>query len=241
MAYSVQIRHGGARVLLMAGIALAAAPSAADPVSDGKAIATSGGQGVVACATCHGAQGQGMEAAGFPYLAGQGAAYLALQLQDFAKGSRHNAVMEPIAKALTAAQIEAVAAYYSQLPRSFDAKAISMQAQTYPDKDAMGAWLSNRGDWDNNIPACNQCHGPGGIGVGEHFPALAGLSSNYIQAQLNAWKQGQRPPGPLSLMGDIASRMSDVQITAVAGYFSSLPQSARKSSGASATESQGAK
>ena len=240
MAYAASFRNDVAPLFFLVGTALLAAPAAGDTVSDGKAIATSGVPGVVACTTCHGARGEGMAAAGFPYLAGQGGAYLSRQLQDFAKGQRHNPVMEPIAKALDPTQIEAVAAYYSQLPKVFDIKALSAQADTYPQKDAMGAWLANRGDWDNNIPACTQCHGPGGIGVGEHFPAIAGLSSNYIRDQFNAWKQEKRTPGPLSLMGDIATRMSDAQITSVANYFSSLPEQSTGGTTASAA-SQGGK
>ncbi|MBV6273777.1 c-type cytochrome [Alcaligenaceae bacterium CGII-47] len=241
MAYAASLRHGLAPIFFFIGAVAVAEPAAADAVSEGQTIATLGAEGVVACATCHGAQGEGMAAAGFPYLAGQGAAYLAIQLLDFAKGSRHNPIMEPIARTLDPAQVEALAAYYSQLPKTFDAKALAAQVQTYPDKDALGAWVANRGDWDNNIPACIQCHGPGGIGVGQHFPALAGLSFNYIQEQLKAWKEEKRAPGPLSLMGDIASRMNEAQITAVASYFSGLPDSAKGQAAAAAPASQGAK
>ncbi|KAA0890613.1 c-type cytochrome [Pusillimonas sp. ANT_WB101] len=240
MAYNISLRHGLSSLSFAIGAVVLVAPAMADIVSDGQTIATSGVKGVVACATCHGAKGEGMAAAGFPYLAGQGAAYLMLQLQGFANGTRHNPIMEPIAKALSPVQIAAVTAYFSQLPKILDAKALSAQAPTYPDKDAMGAWVANRGDWDNNIPACAQCHGPGGIGIGQNFPALAGLPATYIREQLNAWQQEKRAPGPLSLMGDIASRMSEAQITAVADYFSGLPEAVKSAAPASAPASQGA-
>lgn len=241
MIHTATFRRRTGPLLFLAGTVIGVGPAAADTLADGKTLAASGGPGVLACATCHGAQGEGMASAGFPYLAGQGQAYLKLQLQDFAQGTRHNPIMEPIAKSLDAAQIEAVTNYYSQLPKPFDAKALSARGETYPDKDAAGAWLANRGDWDNNIPACAQCHGPGGVGVGEHFPALAGLSANYIQQQLKAWKEEKRAPGPLSLMGDIASRMSEAQIGAVADYFSSLPDSGKSGAAATAPVSQGAR
>ncbi|WP_412034136.1 c-type cytochrome [Pollutimonas sp. M17] len=96
---------------------------------------------------------------------------------------------------------------------------------TYPAGDP-GAWLANRGDWSKVIPACIQCHGPGGIGVGADFPALAGQPAAYLQAQLTAWKAGQRPPGPQGLMGDIAARMDAQQISAAAAYFAQLPPTA---------------
>lgn len=221
------------------GMFVLASPVWADAVTDGQEIATAGSGGVIACATCHGANGEGMAAAGFPYLAGQGARYLSEQLRNFASGERHNPIMEPIAKAMTSAQIEAVSSYFAQLPKPFDATALSNMVDTYPQKSATGAWVANRGDWDNNIPACIQCHGPGGVGVGTRFPALAGLPANYVRQQLIDWKGKKRPDGPLSLMGDIARRMSEAQITAVADYFAALP--ARTSGTATTSAERGAK
>lgn len=221
---------------LIVSLFLMASPVWADGVAEGREIATAGGGGVIACATCHGASGEGMAAAGFPYLAGQGATYLTEQLQNFASGERHNPVMEPIAKAMTPAQIAAVSSYFAQLPKPFDAAALSNIVDTYPDKSVEGAWVANRGDWDNNIPACIQCHGPGGVGVGTRFPALAGLPANYLRQQLNDWKGEKRPDGPLSVMGDIARRMSEAQIGAVSDYFAALPGATGGTPGASTTE-----
>ncbi len=224
MANAISFHPSLAPLCISACLALGAGSAQADPVADGRALATSGAGSVVACATCHGAKGEGMAAAGFPYLAGQNAAYLMLQLKDLASGKRDNPVMAPIAKAMSEAQIQAAAAYFAQLPAPFDIKALAAHEDSYPAKDNAGAWLANRGDWANNIPACIQCHGPGGIGVGTHFPALAGQSAKYIHDQLVAWKAGKRDPGPQSLMGDIASRMNEAQMTAVADYFSALPK-----------------
>lgn len=210
--------------LAAAGVLALGAAARADSLADqGKTIATSGSGAAVACITCHGAKGEGMAAAGFPYLAGQGADYLALQLQDFASGKRVNPIMAPIAKALDAGQIQAVAAYFSRLPPSIDVKALAGRVDTYPPKADVGAWLANRGDWAHGIPACVQCHGPGGVGVAPHFPAIAGLPAKYIHEQLVAWKTHKRDPGPLALMGDIAGHMNDGQMNAVADYFSALP------------------
>ena len=224
---------------LILGTAFVVLPTWAASVDEGRELATKGGNGIAACATCHGAHGEGMAAAGFPFLAGQGASYLVEQLQHFASDARQNPVMQPIAKAMNSRQIEAVAAYFSQLPKPFDAKALSNRIETYPGKSDTGAWLANRGDWDNNIPACIQCHGPGGVGVGESFPALAGLPASYLTQQLMNWKSDKRPSGPLSLMGDIAQRMSDAQIGAVATYFAGLPAGAASTEAAKA--SKGAK
>ena len=199
---------------------------AASPTDAGKQIYTQGAPGVTACITCHGAHGEGMAAANFPFLAGQGADYLSAQLQAFADGSRVNPIMKPIATALTSAQRAAVVAYIRTLPAPWDADKLAAQVNTQPNAQDAGAWIANRGDWAQQIPACIQCHAPGGIGVGPHFPALAGLSKTYIVEQFTQWRAGQRPGGPQGLMSGIAKRMNDAQIAAVADYFSALPQAA---------------
>ncbi len=62
---------------------------------DGQKIFTQGGQNpaAMACLGCHGPDGKGIAAAGFPRLAGLSAGYLSKQLADFRNGSRKQAVM----------------------------------------------------------------------------------------------------------------------------------------------------
>lgn len=79
-----------------------------------------GGQGasVPACAGCHGARGDGMPQAGYPYLRGQHADYVAKQLRDFKSGARNTdaAKMMRITTArMTDEEIDAVAQYISGL------------------------------------------------------------------------------------------------------------------------------
>jgi len=172
--------------------------------------------------TCHGAQGEG--SAAFPRLAGAGSAYLQAQLEAFANGSRANPIMQPIAKALSPEERAAVAQYYHGLPAPVVAAAQRHDGGASPD-DA-GAWLASRGRWADNVPACAQCHGPAGQGVGEHFPPLAGLPAAYITEQLQAWRAGKRPPGPLQLMQAVASRLTDADITAVSQHYAALGSAA---------------
>ena len=75
-------------------------------------------RGLIACATCHGADGAGSAggAAAGPKLKGQGKAYLAQQLQEWRSGWRANSpggVMNQQARALTDAEISALARYLS--------------------------------------------------------------------------------------------------------------------------------
>ncbi|MDC6690008.1 c-type cytochrome, partial [Leclercia adecarboxylata] len=67
--------------------------------ADGQTIYTQGGANpaAMACGTCHGADGMGMAAAGFPRLAGIDAGYMRKQLADFRSGTRANPIMQPIA------------------------------------------------------------------------------------------------------------------------------------------------
>ncbi|WP_323501966.1 c-type cytochrome [Variovorax sp. RTB1] len=197
-----------------------AAPSALaqpDRIAQGEKIATGGTtQGAPACAGCHGAKGEGN--ADFPRLAGAGQAYLQAQLDAFASGARKNSIMQQFAQKLTPDERAAVVAYYSQLPAPGTAKPAAQVATPAE----LGAWLATRGRWTDQLPACAQCHGADGGGVGSQFPPLAGLSSNYIQEQLKAWKTDFRPPGPLGLMPAVAAKLSDADAAAVAQYYAAL-------------------
>ncbi len=75
------------------------------------------GSGVPACASCHGANGQGIPVQ-FPRLAGQHADYTLLQLNNFRAGDRANdaaKMMRVIAAKMTPQEMEAVAQYIEGL------------------------------------------------------------------------------------------------------------------------------
>lgn len=74
--------------------------------------------GVPACMACHGPNGKGIPAAGWPMLSGQYSQYVEVQLKAFAAGERNNSLngmMHDIAKKMTAEEIKAVSAYVSGL------------------------------------------------------------------------------------------------------------------------------
>lgn len=202
--------------IVLVSLAFAAMSDAA--LADGAAIALHGNdRGAPACITCHGAHGEGMPANGFPRLAGQNAEYLQTQLDAFANGRRGNAMMTPIAQTMSGGERIAVARYFAGMSGA------ATTAETSQDMAATGARLANQGRWSEGLPACVQCHGALGAGVGTTFPTLAGQSSLYIENQLRGWQQGRRPPGPLGLMKVIALKLSEADIQALATYFSALP------------------
>ena len=203
---------------LLGALQVAAAHAAAEP-ADAQAIASRGlPPTVVACQACHGPAGEGNVAAGFPRLAGLGRDYLAEQLASFASGARQSPVMQPVAMALSAPQQAALADYYAKLAALPQHVAIS----TDPAPSQAGAWLAARGRWSADIPACAQCHGAQGLGVGASFPPLAGQPASYLAAQLQAWKHGTRAPGPQALMARIAAKLSDEDVSALADYYAGV-------------------
>lgn len=159
--------------------------------------------------------------ANFPRLAGLGAPYLRAQLDAFADGSRKSPVMQPIAQALTPQQRAQVAAFFSAARAPAASPEEPARSPSEP-----GAWLATRGRWEAAVPACAQCHGPGGVGVGDHFPPLAGQPAAYLADQLRAWQNGNRPPGPLGLMEAIARKLSAADIQAVSDYYAGLGRAA---------------
>ena len=71
---------------------------------------------IAPCGACHGSLDH---KAGSPWLDGQPEAYLKAQLQDFKSGARHNDAgqqMRNVARAMTAAEIDEAAQYYSSRP-----------------------------------------------------------------------------------------------------------------------------
>jgi cytochrome c553 len=189
---------------------------AAALVNDGNAA------GAPACSACHGSQGQGNPDAGYPRLAGLAAAYIRHELDSFADGSRSNEIMSPAAKALSPAERDALAAFYSARQTAGEERS---DAAGNPDAAtlARGLELARAGDWGHGLPPCGQCHGPQGQGVGNAFPSLAGQPAAYLSAQIDAWKAGTRRNDPLGLMAGISAKLSDPDASAVAAYYATLP------------------
>lgn len=208
------------RLLALIVILFSAAPLLVH-ATDAAAITRQGnGKGAAPCMACHGVDGAGQAAAGNPRLAGLDAAYLQKQLDDFANATRDSAVMKATASALSEDERHALASYYSKLPLP---PAFARPAPSLPPADSAGAVLATRGDWSKGVPGCVQCHGPGGVGVGAHFPPLAGQPAVYIEAQLKAWQNGSRRNDPLQLMQHLSTALSAQDIDAVAAWFAAQP------------------
>ncbi len=199
-----------------AGLSLVLSASGRAQQSPGAQIYNQGVQGQIApCIACHGARGAGSGA--IPRLAGLPADYVAGQLAAYRNGKRPDPVMAPIAKPLDAAQRRAVAAYVAGLSAPY------LPAEPAPaDTLRRGARLVALGKWSSGVPACRDCHGPALQGGGTALPGLAGQPADYLRAQLEAFKAGSRPGGPLGLMARVAAQLDPAEIEAAAAYAASL-------------------
>ena len=195
--------------LATAGFAFANSPAAptakADPAK-GKVLVEQ------VCAACHGADGNSVAAAN-PTLAGQHADYIVKQLTEFKSGARKNPIMMGMATPLSPEDMKNVGAYFAEQkikPREAADKKLLPEGQ----KIFKGGVASTK------IPACMACHGPTGAGIPAQYPRLGGQHAGYIVAQMTAFRSGERANN--TVMRDIALKMTDAQIKAVAEYISGL-------------------
>ena len=182
-------------------------------------------RGVIACVTCHGTGGNSTIPVN-PSLAGMPHEYISKQLHDFqpkdggtpARGGPDGAPspMAPMAAPLTAEDISNVALYLSK--QSVDPEL----AATASNEDTMerGQLIWRAGLADRRVPACASCHSADGAGLPGKYPRLSGQHPGYIADQLRMFRSGDRANSPE--MHEIADRMSDADIAAVADYAAGL-------------------
>lgn len=184
-----------------------AKPAAAKPdLGKGEEIATK------VCGACHAFDGnRGLTAN--PILQGQHPEYLVKQLKDFKSGVRANAVMKGFATTLSDEDMINVAAFYAS-------KTAKPGFATNKDTLAMGERIYRGGIADRKIAACAGCHSPNGAGIPVQYPRIAGQHGEYSEAQLNAFRSGQRA-NSLQMAG-VAAKLNDKEIKALADYMAGL-------------------
>ena len=190
----------------------AADPAKADPAK-GQSIANK------VCAACHGADGNSSTHAN-PKLAGQIPEYLQKQLANFKpaagkKADRENPIMGGMVSTLSVEDMRDVAAYYA-------AQRTKPGALKSKDALELGRKIWRGGDASKGLPACAACHGPNGAGLPAQYPRLAGQYAEYTEAQLKAFRAGERRNDASRMMQAIAAKMGDPEIRAVADYIDGL-------------------
>ena len=207
------------QALLIAWLALVPpGPLAAADLEAGRAVVVGGEKAAVTpCFMCHGLDGVGDSAGAFPRLTGQAAFYLYKQLVDYASGARPNDVMSPIARQMSERQMADVAFYYSVLDAAH-----APAPEAAPGLLAHGRALAEDGLPEQDVTACNQCHGANGAGDPPLFPYLAGQYAPYAELQLQLWQQDVRRNDGLDVMREIAKALSPDDVHAVALYYETL-------------------
>lgn len=165
------------------------------------------------CARCHGLDGNSTDAR-YPKLAGRHPDYLVRELKEFMAGVRKSEIMSPIAVALDPDDLRALAEYFgAQKPTS----------EPVLDKvaAASGMKLYQDGNEERGVPACSGCHSSDGAGS-KRFPRLAGQHREYLIEQMFHFRNEVRNYAAARLMREVAKRMSDQEIRAVADYLSGL-------------------
>jgi cytochrome c553 len=176
--------------------------------------ATAGQAKAATCSACHGADGNSSNPE-WPSLAGQHATYIAKQVRAFKSGTRQSPIMMPMVVSLTDQDIADVAAY-------FESQALH-GGEADKSKVDLGQRLFRGGNAKEQVPACLACHGPSGRGnPAAMYPSIRGQHATYLIAQLNAYKKGDRKTDATKAMNDIAGRLSDEEIAALASYVQGL-------------------
>lgn len=202
---------------LLASLAITmGAIGAAHADLEADADAAAGKEKAVACAACHGQEGISPTGA-FPNLAGQQASYLAKQIMDIRDGNRVVPEM--------AGQVDSFSDQNAWDVAKFYADKSPALGQADPDELLVehGRELYRAGDMAKGIPACAACHTPTGQGIGTAvYPALSGQHADYIVGTLQDFAAGDRANDPANIMRDIATKMSDRDMEAVANYVLGL-------------------
>jgi cytochrome c553 len=173
--------------------------------------------GADACVRCHGGEGSLPPSKLVPVLHGQNAEYLTTAMRDYAVGTRHSGIMQPIAKDLSSGAATRVADFYAALKAP---RADVLES----DAIARGRRLAMEGDLSNKIPSCAACHTGDAL---KSYPRLEAQNALYAANRLRLWKNGlQEATEGAAIMAPIARGMSEQQIGDVTAYFASLERAA---------------
>ena len=202
-------RVKGPSLLLVALFALSISP-------DEGGDATAGATKTATCIACHGEDGNGV-LPDYPNLSGQNEAYTLHQLRLIKFGEREIPLMATMLDAMTDQDLKDLAAHYASLPGK-----IGQSDEASLD---LGEAIYRGGIMDKGVAACTACHAPDGQGNRlAGFPRISGQPIEYTVAQLKQYREGQRTSDDNfnGMMRDVASRLTDTEIEAVANYILGL-------------------
>jgi cytochrome c553 len=196
------------------GSALALPVGAAPPFEDSIA------QRALACTGCHGPQGRAAPDGYYPRIAGKPPIYLYNLLLNFRDGRRRYGLMTGLLTPLDDAYLREIATHFAGLEVAYP------PPQPVKENAAVieqGRLLVVQGDPARRIPACVQCHGDALMGVAPSIPGLLGLPRDYLNAQLGAWRTGQRRAHAPDCMATVARQLSPEDVSAATAWLAAQP------------------
>ena len=166
------------------------------------------------CIACHAIDGNSVVSVN-PRLAGQHAAYISKQLNNFKSGLRENIVMAGMVANLTEEDMINLGNYFSE-------QDILLSSAQKNGVGSLGENIFRAGIKSKEVAACAGCHGPSGHGIPDKYPRLNAQHSEYTLAQLNAFRLGLRKNDPEAVMRTIAQKLTEQEMQSVADYIQGL-------------------
>lgn len=200
--------------VLLAGLIGPAAAQKAAPFEDSMA------QRTLACSICHGAQGRAGPDGYYPRIAGKPAGYLYNQLLNFRDGRRHYGLMTRLLDPLSEPYLLEVSQHFARLDLPYEQPPATKAPTAVLER---GRVLALQGEPSANLPSCASCHGEALTGVQPNTPGLLGLSRDYLNAQLGAWRTGQRRAHAPDCMAQVARGLSPEDLNAVSSWLAAQP------------------
>ena len=189
-------------------------------------------QRMQACVVCHGKEGRATNQGYFPRIAGKPAGYLFNQLKNFQAGLRHYEAMNHLVQNLSDDYLRDIAKYFSELDLPYPPAQVS---RLTPEEERTAQTLVFKGGRGRRIPACVSCHGQQMAGMLPAMPGLLTLPSDYLSAQLGAWRTDQRHAKAPDCMAKIAKALAPEEVSVVARWLSAqtLPSGTHPAAGSS--------
>jgi len=162
------------------------------------------------CSKCHGDAGISEDPEEVN-IAGMRDSYLYKQMKDYHGGQRNERSMKKAVKKLSDQDMADISAWYASLKPA-------KQAATEPDENTLK--LVYRGDPTRLLKSCRSCHGRKGQGGQFDHPMIAGQNRDYFIATMVEFQDEDRANDIYSRMRDIAEKLSEAEIEALATFYS---------------------
>ena len=144
-----------------------------------------------------------------PIIGGQPKVFLLQAMNNYKEDKRHSTIMQRLAKGYDAAQLDAIADFFSQQPW------VSADVKTQSKRVAHGKKLqASKG--------CAGCHGNTGIAAAPNTPRLAGQYPDYLFLQMKYYLDPDVAiPSNAQAMRGMLKGSSDDDLKALAEFYAS--------------------